>query len=126
MAMWELAPGSPWYAIFRFLVLGPGINRSAICQYPAGGLEIGRCIDAAGDCAVDGYVDPHAGLQRPELLQLFLALERRWRKLDETLQCRAAIGIEADVMVARTVAERRRRTREVQRAQPPRTDRRAD
>src|SRR5260370_34734958 len=130
MAIWELAPGSPWNAIFSFLVmlsfLAPSIRSSAICQYPAGGFEIGRGIDAAGHRVDDGDVDPHAGLQGPELLEFFLALERRGRQLDEALQRRAAIGIEADVMVARPIAPWRRGAREVQRAQPSRADRRAD
>src|ERR1700682_103859 len=103
MAIWELAPGSRWNAIFKILVmlffLAPSISSSAICQYPAGGFEIGRRIDAAGHRVDDGDVDPHAGLQRPELLEFFLQLQRRGRQPHEALQRRAAIGVEADVMV---------------------------
>src|SRR5260370_26221862 len=114
MAIWELAPGSPWNAIFS-LVMAPSISSSAICQYLAGGFEIGRGIDAAGHRVDDGDVDPHAGLQGPELLEFFLALERRGRQLDEALQRRAAIGIEADVMVAVPMRAWRRGARDGER-----------
>ncbi len=82
MAMWELAPGSPWNAIFMLLwSWWPCISRSqSICQYPAGGFEVGRGVDAARHGVDDGDVDPHAGLQRPKLLELLLLLQRRGRQ----------------------------------------------
>src|ERR1019366_752827 len=101
MAMWELAPGSPWNAIFMVLVMAPCISRSGFCQYPAGGFEVRRRVDAARHGIDDHDVDPHAGLQRPQLLELLLPLQRRGGEADETLQSRPAIGIEADVMIAR-------------------------
>src|SRR5947199_9061578 len=99
MAMWELAPGSPWNAIFSFLlmVLAIGVSeppcssRSAFGQYLAGSFEVGGGIDPARDGIDDGDVDPHPGFQRAELLQLLLQFQRRGRQLDEALQHRAAV-----------------------------------
>src|SRR3954471_10423671 len=135
MAIWEFAPGSPWNAIFSFLVmlsvvslyrrlLAPLIGTKR--QYLAGGFEVGLGIDAARNGVHDGHVDPHARFQRPKLFELFLALQRGWRQRYKALQCRAAIGIEPDVVVARPVAGRCRGTRKIKRAQSPRADRRAD
>src|SRR3954451_9555358 len=76
MARWELAPGSPWNAIF-LVVMAPSSSRSAFCQYFAGGFEIGRRVDAARHGVDNGDVDPHAGLERPQLLELFLPLQGR-------------------------------------------------
>ena len=107
MAIWEFAPGSPWNAIFSFLVMCRPLQQPLrLGQYLAGGFEIGGRVDAARHRVDDGDVDPHAGLQRPQLLQLFVLFQRRGRQLDETLQRRAAVGIEADMMVARPVARR--------------------
>src|SRR6478672_1714121 len=103
MAMWELAPGSPWNAIFSFLVMSPCISRSGFGQYGPGGFQIGRRIDAARHGVDDGDVDPHSGLQRPELLQFLLALQRRRLQPHELLQRRAPIGIKADMMIARPI-----------------------
>src|SRR5882724_12331533 len=129
MAMWEFAPGSPWNAIFMVLVvvliMAPCISRSGFCQYLPGGFEVGRGIDAAGNRVHDGDVDPHPGLDRSELLELFLHLQRRRGQRDETLQRRAAIGIEADMMVARPVAPGGGGAGKVKRVQPPRADGRA-
>src|SRR5665213_1802251 len=71
MAMWEVAPGAPWNAIFWCLVvvvfMAPCISRSGFCQYLAGGFQIRRGVDAARHGVDDGDVDPHAGLERPQL-----------------------------------------------------------
>src|ERR1700744_6499617 len=81
MAMWELAPGSPWNAIFSLLILGllvspclaaPCKSRSGFGKYPPRGFEVVGHVDAAGHGIDDGDVDAHAGLQRAELLQLLL------------------------------------------------------
>src|SRR6266404_5736735 len=104
MAMWEFAPCSPWNAIFMVLVMAPCISRSAFRQYPASGFEIGRRIDAARHRVDDADVDPHAGLERPELLEFLLLLQRRRGQRNEALQRLTAIGIKADMMVARPVA----------------------
>src|ERR1700722_16797042 len=167
MAIWELAPGSPWNAIFMVLVvlvMAPCISRSGfgqsggrqrggfdirfsaaassqkanvksktalesnICSRPFGsgirkqtrrgtirmsepgreylarGFEVGRGVDAARHGVDNCDVDPHAGLERPQLFQLFLLLQRRGGEADEALQRRTAIGVEPDVMVARPVA----------------------
>src|SRR6195256_6259347 len=102
MAIWEFAPCSPWNAIFMVLVIvlvmAPCISRSGFCQHQAGGFEVGRRIDPARPRVRDGDVDPHAGLDRPELFELFLALQRGRGERDKTLQRCAAIGIEADMM----------------------------
>src|SRR5450631_2095692 len=119
MAIWELAPGSPWNAIFFGLVMAPCISRSSFCQYLAGGFEVSRRIDPARHGIDDGDVDPHPGLQRPQLLELFLLFQHGGRKRHKTLQRRAAIGIEADVMVARPVAPGRGGAGKVERAKPP-------
>src|SRR3984893_8224188 len=108
MAIWEFAPGSPWNAIFMglvgVLIMAPCISRSAFGQYLAGGFEIGRGVDAARHGGDDGGVYPHAGLDRPKLLEFLLPLQRRRGQRHETVQRRTAIGIEADMMVARPVA----------------------
>ncbi len=49
---------------------------SGFGQYAAGGFEVGRGVDAAGDAVDDGDVDPHPGLQRAQLLELLLLLQR--------------------------------------------------
>ena len=96
----------------------PFSSRSGFGQYPAGGFEVGRGVDPARDGVDDGDVDPHPGLQRAQLLQLLLLLQRRGRQRHEPLQRGAAIGVEADVVVARAVAMGRRGAGEIERAQP--------
>src|SRR3954447_2621425 len=76
IARWELAPGSPWNAIFFGVVMAPSSSRSAFCQYPAGGFEVGGGIDPPRPRVDHTYCDPHAGLERPQLLELFLPLQR--------------------------------------------------
>src|SRR5579859_5003310 len=123
MAMWEFAPGSPWNAIFFgllvVLAMAPCISRSRFGKYLAGGFQVGRGIDPARHGVDNGDVDPHSRLQRPQLLQFLLKLERRGRQPDKPLQRRAAIGIKADVMVAWPLAVRRGGAGEIKRAQPP-------
>src|SRR6185295_1994416 len=114
MAIWELAPGSPWNAILSFLVMSrfsgaPCISRSAICQYAAGVFEVIGGIDPERHRIDDGGIDPHAGFQRPELLKFLALFQHRRRQLDEALQRPPPIGIEPDVVVARAVAVRRGR-----------------
>src|SRR3954452_21904100 len=72
----ELAPGSPWNAIFFGVVMAPSSSRSAFCQYFAGAFQIGGRVDPAWHGIDDGDVDPHTALDSPQLLQLFLPLER--------------------------------------------------
>src|ERR1700721_842988 len=102
MAIWELAPGSPWNAIFMVfvgLVMAPCISRSGFRQWPgvgqylARGFEVGRSIDAARHGVDNSDVDPHAGLKRPQLFQLFLPFQRRRRQLHEAFERGAAISI---------------------------------
>src|SRR5258708_25012191 len=119
MAMWELAPGSPWNAIFSFLVMVPCISRSRFGKYLARGFEIGRGVDPARHGVDDGDIDAHAGLQRAQLFELFLPFQRRGWQTDKMLQCRAAIGIEADMVIAGPVAVGRSGAGKIQRPQPP-------
>src|ERR1700744_6811628 len=113
MAMWELAPGAPWNAIFILLmsvILAPCSSASPFCQccqYPPRGFEVGGRVDPARYGVDDGDVDPHARFQRAKLLQPFLHLQRRGRQLDEALQRRTAIGVEAGVVVAGAATGRR-------------------
>src|SRR4051794_33968762 len=104
MARCELAPGSPWNATFLGLVMPPSNSRSGFCQYPARGFEVRGGVDAARHGIDDGHVDPHPGLERPELFQLLLKLQRRGRQRHETPQRLAAIRIQSDMVVARPVA----------------------
>ncbi len=41
------------------------------------GLQIGRRIDAPRHRIDDGHIDPHAGLDRPQLFESFAQLKRR-------------------------------------------------
>src|SRR5262249_9343365 len=108
MAMWELAPGSPWNAIFILLIsrsapAAPCNSGSGFGKDAAGGLQVRRGVNAAGNGIDDGEVDAHAGLERPKLLQLLLQLQRRGRQRDEPLQRCAAVGVKADMVVTRSV-----------------------
>src|ERR1041385_2050115 len=126
IARCELAPGSPWNAIFFGVVMAPSSSRSAFCQYFAGGFEIGRRVDATRNSVDNGDIDPHPGLERPQLLEFFLPLQRRGRQRHKALQGRAAVRIEPDVVIARPVAMRGGGASEIQRAQPPFAERRAN
>src|SRR6478736_4022073 len=99
MAMWELAPGSPWNAIFILLMDGPCNSGSGFGKQSAGSFEIGRGVDAAGDAVNDHDVDAHPGFDRPQLLQVFLHLQGRARQRHISFQRRAPVRIEADMMV---------------------------
>ena len=72
----------------------------------------------SGTLSTIGDVDAHAGFERAQLLELLAAFERRGRQRDEALERRAAIGVEADVMIERPLAGRRGGAGEVERAQP--------
>src|SRR3569832_446431 len=130
MAIWELAPGSPWNAILMVfvLVMAPCTSRSGFrqCENLARGFEVGRRVDAEGHGIDDYNVDPHSGLQRSQLIQPFLPIQWRGRQGDEAFQRRATIGIKPDVSVARSIALGRGGARKIECAQPPGTDHRAD
>src|SRR5436305_7218492 len=115
MARCELAPGSPWNAIFFGVVMAPSNSNSEFRQYPARSFEILGRVDATRHRVHDGHVDPHAGLDGPELLELFLPLQRGRRQPDKTPQRGAAIGIKADMVIARPVAPRRSSAGKIQR-----------
>src|ERR1700682_4545947 len=118
MAIWEFAPGSPWNGIFMYFVMGPCISRSGFCQYLASGFEVGRRIDTERHRIHDGGVDPHSCFQRPELFELLALFQNGRRQLDEALQRFPPIGVEPDVMVARTAAIRRGGTGEIEGPEP--------
>ena len=125
MAIWEFAPGLALEGNFHFLGHGAlyqplrlfasiwkrrAVSRSAGVSTPRGTVStIMRSIRIPG-------------LERPELFEFLPPLQRGGGKRHEALQRRAAIGIEADVMVARPLAPRSRSAGEVKRAQPPRAD----
>ena len=71
----------------------------------AGALEIGRRVDAERHAVDERHVDAHAGLERAQLLELLALLERRRRQRHEALERRAAIGVDADVVVERPLAD---------------------
>src|SRR4051812_43350325 len=119
MARWELAPGSPWKAIFGGLVMARSSSRSAFCQYPARGLKVCGRVDAARDGTDNRDIDPHAGLERAQLLEFLLALQRRRRQRYKASQRFAAVGVEPDMMIARALAMRGGCAGKIQRAQPP-------
>src|SRR5579871_5727532 len=131
MAMWELAPGSPWNAIFSFLVMisnnrvsrAPYSSHSAFRQYLPRGFEIGGGVDPARDGIDDCDVDPHAGFHGPKLLEPFLPFQRRRRQFHKALQRRAPVSIETDMMVARPLAMRGGRAGEIKGAHSPPAER---
>src|SRR5262245_35221510 len=81
-------------------------------------LQVFRGIDAERHALHDGCVDAHARFERAQLFELLAPFERRGRKRDEAPERGTAKGIKPDVMVERALAGRRRRTREIERAQP--------
>ena len=97
-----MAPGSPWNTIF--FKRGIGLFGYPADMSMAGAVEVGGRVDAERDRVDDRHVDAHAGLERAELLELLALLERRRRQGDIALERRAAIGVEADVMIERPVA----------------------
>ena len=109
-------------------------DRLAVCahrsflrrQHFAGALQILGRVDAERRDVDQRDVDPHARLERAQLLQLLALLERRGRQRDEARERRAAIGVEADMMQQRALAPRRRRAGKIERAQPAGADRRPD
>src|SRR3981081_2360482 len=118
MAIWELAPGSPWNAIFMVFVMVPWFKRSGVGQNAASGFEIVGRINAERHRIHDGRVDPHSCFPRPALFELRALFQHRWLELDVALQRVAPIGVEPDVMVARTVAVRRGGAGKIQRPEP--------
>src|SRR5215813_11810156 len=74
MAMWELAPASPWNTIVSFLVIIPYSSRSSLGKNVTGRLKVVRRVDAARHCVDNGHVDTHARFQRAQLLQPLLPL----------------------------------------------------
>ena len=98
----------------------PCSSRSGFRQYARGRFPDRSGVSTPKRHRVDdGDVDAHAGLQRAQLLELLALLQRRGRQRDEALQRRAAIGVEADVVVERPVARGRGGAGEIERAQPP-------
>ena len=83
-----------------------------------GGLQVFRRVDAERHGVDERHVDAHAGLERAQLLEPLALLQRRGRQRDEALERRAAIGVEADVVIERAVAVRRGGAGEIERAQP--------
>ena len=98
----------------------PCSSRSVFRQYPSGDFQVGGGVDAARHRVDDADIDPHAGLQRPKLLEFFPPLQRRGSERHETPQRFAPVGVKTDVMVMRPIAPGRGGAGKIQRAQPPR------
>src|SRR5262245_35586388 len=122
--MCEFAPGSPWNTIFGRLagavmavLVRDKMVWSTSRQHDAGGFEVVRRVDAERDRIHDRYVDPHAGFKRAQLLELFAPLQRRYGQANEPLERRAAVSVESDVVIERSVSMGRGRPGEIERPQ---------
>src|SRR5215831_14615296 len=71
----------------------------------AGAREVGRSIDTERKRVNERHVDPHARLERAQLLETLAPLERR-----------APIGVEPDVVVVRPLAPGHHGAAEIERA----------
>src|SRR5690606_18528984 len=100
-AVSEFAPGSPWKAI-RFVFAA--ISTNPLCNQFARPRQILRCIDPERNSIHDLRIDPHSGLQRTQLFQSLTPLQHGRAKRHESLQRRAPVGIDADMMVERPFA----------------------
>ena len=91
--------GHPWRLVSAAQLwpsmLRARFSRSSGVSTPSGTVSTMRDVDA------------HAGFERAQLLELLALLQRRRRQRDEALERRAAIGVEADMMVERPVARAR-------------------
>ncbi len=68
--------------------------------------KVGGSIDTERNRVNEADMDAHARLERPELFELLPHLQGRRRKADEALQRLPSIGVEPDMMVERSFAER--------------------
>src|SRR5262249_25752410 len=132
MARCEFAPGSPWKTTFLGVVMARSGSRCCKVESTAPRDQLARTgeilerIDAERYAVNDGGVDAHAGFERAQLFELLAPLERRWRQRDEPFQRGASVRIEPDMVVVRPVAPGRLGAGEIERAQPFRSDWRAD
>src|SRR4029079_9621532 len=101
----------PWPEGKRALLLAAG--RKELTR----ALEIARSIDTERHSVNEADIDAHAGFERTQLLQFLPELERRRRQRHEALQCLPAIGVDADMVIERAIAVRRRRPGEIERPQ---------
>src|SRR4051812_48927661 len=83
-------------------------------------------VDPQRDTVYNDHVDPHAGLERAQLLELLAMLQWRGSEGDKTSKRPTAKGVNADVMKKRSRAPRRGRAGEIKRAQPARRHRSTD
>ena len=110
-----------------FALIGDGLCRGH--DFPLGAsrsrarLQIVGRVDAERSDVDERDVDPHARLQRAQLLEPLAPLQRRGRQGDETRERGAAVGVEADMVQQVALAPGRARAGEVERAQPPLADR---
>ena len=63
-----------------------------------------RRVDAERHGVDEHDIDAHAGLERPQLLELLALFERRGRQRHEALERGAPIGIEPDMVESGPVA----------------------
>src|SRR5438128_1161219 len=80
--------------------------------------EISRGVDLDAEPASLNQADrdPHACLERAQLLEAFALFEHAARQRDEPLERLSPIGIEPDMLVMRTFAPRDDRLAEIERA----------
>ena len=81
------------------------VLESSSGKHFAGAFEVGGRIDAERHRADDLDVDPHAGFERAQLLQLLALFERGRRQRDEALERGAAVGVEANMVIERPLAD---------------------
>ena len=80
--------------------------------------EIGRRIDLHADLRLVDQADPdaHPGFERAQLFEPLALFENAARQGHKAVERGAAIGVEADMLVMRSVAPRHRRLAEIERA----------
>src|SRR5205085_2535056 len=121
---WSCAWTSAWSVVWSWRLVTRGARRTG--EEASRFFQILRRVDAERRRIDDGDVDAHAGLERAELLQLLTFFESRGGELDEALERGAPIGVKPDVMIERPLTRGRGGAGEIERAQAPPAEGRAD
>src|SRR5215831_14426800 len=82
----------------------------------AGAREVGRSIDTERKRVNERHIDPHASLERAQLLEALAPLERALRQRDVALERRTPVSVEPDVVVVRSLAPGHHGAAEIERA----------